>query len=206
MSSFDEKAATWDDDPAKVERARAVAEAIRAAVPLSSSTRLLEYGAGTGLVSQELAAHVGAVTLADSSAGMREVMQAKVDSGALPRDARVWDLDLATAQVPDERFDVVVTVMTLHHIPDLAPVLDGFARLLPPEGHLCVVDLVEEDGSFHSDPEFGGHHGFNLEELAKQLAAAGFSDIRTEEVYELEKEGARFPLFLATCRRAGRRG
>src|SRR5690606_42045723 len=45
---FDEKAATWDDDPAKVERARVVADALRDAVPPGPTTRLLEYGAGTG--------------------------------------------------------------------------------------------------------------------------------------------------------------
>src|SRR5690606_18584865 len=75
---FDEKAATWDADPAKVERARVVAEAVRATVPLDRSTRLLEYGAGTGLVTQALRDAVGPVTLADTSAGMRDVMQAKV--------------------------------------------------------------------------------------------------------------------------------
>src|SRR5690606_25220064 len=80
---FDEKAATWDDDPAKVERARVVADALRDAVPLGPTTRLLEYGAGTGLVTQALRDAVGPVTLADTSAGMRAVMQRKVETGAL---------------------------------------------------------------------------------------------------------------------------
>ena len=80
-SDFDEKAKTWDDDPAKVHRARVVAEAMRTAVPLDSSTRLLEYGAGTGLVSQFLAGHVGPITLAEPSAGMRSVMADKITAG-----------------------------------------------------------------------------------------------------------------------------
>ena len=54
VNKFDDKAATWDDDPAKVERAGEVARAIRAAVPLNTSVRMLEYGAGTGLVTQAL--------------------------------------------------------------------------------------------------------------------------------------------------------
>ena len=44
-NSFDDKAATWDDDPAKVERSRVVAREIRDAVPLVGTERLLEYGA-----------------------------------------------------------------------------------------------------------------------------------------------------------------
>lgn len=201
MSSFDERAATWDDQ-AKTERARVVADAVRRAVVLSRSTRVLEYGAGTGLVSQELAAGVGPITLADSSAGMREVMHAKVASGALPASARIWDLDLSAGSVPDERFDLVVTVMTLHHILDLSPVLDAFATLLDEGGHLCVVDLVAEDGSFHRDGDFHGHHGFDAHDLSARLASAGFTDVRVEQVHEVVKDGAAYPLFLSTCTRA----
>ncbi|WP_370325169.1 class I SAM-dependent methyltransferase [Euzebya sp.] len=199
-TNFDDRAETWDDDPAKVDRARVVAAAIRASVPLTPSTRLLEYGAGTGLVSQTLAGHVGPITLAEPSAGMRRVMLAKVAAGTLPDDARIWDLDLATGAVPDERFDLVATVMTLHHIPDLAPVLRGFATLLQDGGHLCVVDLEAEDGSSHStDPGFDGHHGFEVAALQDELRVAGFSDVHVERCHEIEKDGASYPLFLATA-------
>ncbi len=126
--SFDERAATWDDDPGHVDRARAIATALRAAVALRPDLRVLEYGAGTGLLAQELAADVGEITLADPSAGMREVVAAKIDAGVLP-DARVSDLDLATDPLPDERYDLVVALMALHHIPELEPVLTGFAEV-----------------------------------------------------------------------------
>ena len=69
-NSFDDRAATWDDDPAKVERADEVARAISAAIPLDRSMRMLEYGAGTGLVTQALRESVGPVTLADTSKGI----------------------------------------------------------------------------------------------------------------------------------------
>ena len=196
-NSFDEKAATWDADPAKVERAQVVARAIRATVPVDRATRMLEYGAGTGLVTQGLHDAVGPVTMADTSAGMREVMRAKVEAGVIP-DARVSDLDLATGPVPDERFDLVVTVMTLHHIPDIDPVLSAFATLLVEGGHLCVVDLDEEDGSFHTDG-FAGHHGFDRTTLASQLSVAGFIDITFQDCHQVVRDGVRYPLFLAVC-------
>jgi ubiquinone/menaquinone biosynthesis C-methylase UbiE len=198
VSSFDERAATWDDDPAKVERARAVAESIRESVRLSSSMRLLEYGAGTGLVSQALAGDVGPITLADPSAGMREVMRAKVANGTLPDSTRIWDLDLSTDRVPDERFDLIATVMTLHHIPDLTPVLAAFADMLDDHGRLCVVDLVEEDGSFHSGGDFHGHHGFDTDDMARRLDGAGLADVSIQRTYDMVRDGVTYPLFLAT--------
>jgi len=192
---FDERAATWDEDPAKVERAAVVADAIIATVPLSPATRLLEYGAGTGLVTQALRAHVGPVTLADSSEGMRAVMQAKVDAGTLT-GARIWALDLATEPPPDERFDLIVTVMALHHIAELAQVLARFGELLVPGGHLCIVDLDHEDGSFHGEG-FAGHHGFRRDELADRLVAAGFGRATFQDCHEVVRDGAPYPLFLA---------
>ncbi|MBW3664220.1 MAG: class I SAM-dependent methyltransferase [Actinobacteria bacterium] len=202
-TDFDERAATWDDDPAKVERARVVADTIRGAVALGSETSLFEYGAGTAMVSQFLSEHVGAITLAEPSVGMREVIAAKIGDGRLPADSRVWDLDLAAASAPSgERFDLVVTVMTLHHIHDVASVLTAFAALLAEGGRLCVADLEEEDGSFHSDDhDFEGHHGFERGALATQLEAAGFTDVRFQPCHVVEKESGTFPLFLATAAR-----
>lgn len=202
MSSFDERARTWDDD-AKIARARTVAETIRQTVPVAPSMRLLEYGAGTGLVSQALADHVGAITLADSSTGMCEVMEEKVAAGRLPADARVWNLDLTRDAPPDERFDLIVTVMALHHVPELAPVLQGFATVLEQDGVLCIVDLEEDDGSFHEGhDDFHGHDGFSHGPLTDRLRDAGFDDVHFAPGGEVEKDGRLFPLFLATARPA----
>ncbi|MFZ6003237.1 MAG: class I SAM-dependent DNA methyltransferase [Actinomycetota bacterium] len=195
---FDAKAATWDADPAKVARAAAVARCIATAVPVGPSTRLLEYGAGTALVTQALRESVGPVTLADTSTGMRAAMQAKVDSGALV-DARIWDLNLELEPPPrDEQFDLIVTVLTLHHVHDLARVLAGFASLLVPGGHLCIADLEQEDGSFHG-ADFDGHHGFDRTALASDLANAGFTDTTFTDCTQLERDGRTYPVFLATC-------
>ena len=200
VNKFDAKAATWDDDPAKVARAADIARAIRATVPLTASTRLLEYGAGTGLVTQALRDSVGPVTLVDTSAGMRSVMQDKIAAGAIT-DARVWDLDLSTDAAPDERFDLIVTVLTLHHIPTLDRVLANFAALLDDGGYLCVADLEKEDGSFHG-ADFDGHHGFGQSEMESLLSAAGFSDVSVERCCELVRDGHTYAVFLATGTRS----
>ena len=195
-NSFDERAATWDD-PAKVERAHQVALAIRSALPLEPTMRMLEYGAGTGLVTQALRGDVGPVTLADTSAGMRDVIDRKIATGSIT-DARVWDVDLSVDAAPDDDFDLIVTVMTLHHIMSLDVVLAGFHALLRSGGHLCIVDLVEEDGSFHGDG-FHGHHGFNQAELTSNLQLAGFDGIKFAPCHAVVRDNGTYPLFLATA-------
>ena len=200
-NSFDDRAATWDDDPAKVERADAVARAISGAIPLDRSMRMLEYGAGTGLVTQALQESIGPVTLADTSQGMREVIEHKIDAGSIT-NARVWDVDLAIQPPPDERFDLIVTVMTLHHITNVHTVLSAFAGLLEEGGHLCVVDFDKEDGSFHG-ADFEGHHGFERSTMSSHLASTGFTEIAFRDCGDVARGGAMYPLFLVTCVRGG---
>lgn len=196
---FDAKAATWDADPAKIAQAEQIAAAITTAVPLDRSMRLLEYGAGTGLVTQALAPSVGTLTLADNSAGMRTVIQTKIEAGALP-SAQVWDLDLQTQQAPAETFDLIVTSLVLHHVRDLEAVLAGFAELLASGGYLCIADLDAEDGSFH-DHDFDGHHGFDRDELSASMTAAGFAAVRIQDCTQIERDGVPYSVFLATARR-----
>ncbi len=199
---FDSVAADWDTDPAKVERAQRLAQAVAAAVPLGPGTSVLEYGAGTGLVSQALAGRVGRITLADNSAGMRRVAEEKIAAGRLPQGTAVWDLDLERQSAPEERFDLVVVALVLHHVHGLDRVLGELAGLLRPGGHLCIADLDREDGTFHGH-DFDVHQGFDRAELAERLTRAGLTDVTVEDCTELVREGVTYSVFLAVARRPG---
>ncbi len=196
---FDAVAADWDRDEQKVVRAQQVARAVAATVPLTPRTRVLEYGAGTGLVTQALAERIGPATLADNSSGMRRVIQEKIATGVLP-GARVWDLDLEAHPAPDERFDLIVTSLVLHHIHALERVLSRFAQLLEPGGYLCIADLDREDGDFHGH-DFDGHHGFDRDELAGRLADVGLVDVEVRDCTEFLRDGVTYSVFLAVARR-----
>jgi ubiquinone/menaquinone biosynthesis C-methylase UbiE len=205
MLSFDERAREWDNDPVKVERAGRVAEGMRSQVWLSTAMTALEYGCGTGLLSFALQADLGTITLADSSAGMLAVLAQKISAAGVgnmtPRQ-----LDLATDPLPGERYDLVYSLMTLHHIPDTAGILQKFCTLLKTGGTLCIADLDEEDGSFHG-PGFEGHKGFNRERLRTLLETSGFENIRFQTVHKMtrETEGRKmvFPLFLVCAEKVG---
>lgn len=205
MSDFDSKAKDWDT-PAKQERAQHIAGAMRRNVPLNPSMTAFEYGCGTGLLSFELRDQVGPITLADNSEGMLEVLRNKIRA-ASAEDMTPVNLDLATDPLPDRRFDLVYTMMTLHHIPDTRQILSRFAKLLNPGGYLCVADLDKEDGSFHGHEVTDVHKGFDRDELAQLAEASGFADIRFSTAYEMEREvddegrTKIFPVFLMAARK-----
>lgn len=198
---FDDRAAGWDDDPSHVARAEALTASIRRAVSLRPDLRVLEYGAGTGLVSQRLVPDIGPLTLADPSAGMRTVLADKIAAGVFPTGSTVWDVDLSTTPPPEADFDLVITAMTLHHIQDVPAVLRAFADLLVPGGRVCIADLVAEDGSFHDSPDFHAHNGFDPDELTGWLRDAGFDQVDLQHAVDIEREERSFPVFLITATR-----
>ena len=195
---FDASAATWDDDPAKVERARAVADAILREVKLDPAMRALELGAGTGLLGFMLRPSIGELTLADVSDGMLAVAAAKIAAAGDPR-VRAVRLDLVADPLPAERFDLVFSLMTLHHIPDTDAVLRRLHDVLAPSGTLCIADLDAEDGSFHG-AGFDGHHGFDRVRLGAQARAAGFATVAFTTAYVMRKASGgverSYPIFL----------
>ena len=197
-TDFDARAATWDDDPTKVERAQAVADEIVARVPLSHAMRALEYGCGTGLLSFMLRARLGDITLADVSDGMLAVAARKI-AAAGDKAMHAVKLDWFVDPVPARAFDVIYSLMTLHHIPDTAGILERFHTALAARGFLCIADLDAEDGSFHG-ADFDGHLGFDRGELAAKARRAGFASVDFTTAYTMTKpvgSGKRtFPIFL----------
>ncbi len=199
MTNFDERAKDWDSDPAKVQRAGAVAEAIRKAIPLSNRMKALEYGCGTGLLSFALQSDLGQITLADTSQGMLDVLVEKIASAGV-LNMHPLKLDLASEPVPTERYDLTYSLMTLHHIQDVNDMLVKFRDLLLPNGYLLVADLDKEDGSFHTDGTTDVHLGFDRRELQKKVEDAAFGNVTFSTAHEIKKnidnEEKIFPVFL----------
>ncbi len=104
-----------------------MAETIAARVPSLRGKTVLEYGAGTGLLGLALQPLVADVTLADSSREMLAVTREKIVSSGI-RNARTLHLDLASGPPPDLGFDLVCTLMTLHHVPDTDGILGAFHK------------------------------------------------------------------------------
>jgi ubiquinone/menaquinone biosynthesis C-methylase UbiE len=203
-TDFDARAGTWDDDPAKVERAQAVADEIVKRAPLTRTMRALEYGCGTGLLSFMLRPHLGDITLADVSEGMLAVAARKI-AAAGDASMRAVKLDFFADPVPARAFDVIYSLMTLHHIPDTAGILERFHAALAVPGFLCIADLDTEDGSFHG-AGFDGHLGFDRGELAAKARHTGFASVGFTTAYRLSKpvgdEQRTFPIFLMVARSA----
>jgi SAM-dependent methyltransferase len=200
MATFDERAKEWDT-PDRIERAAAVADAIRAAVPLSRDLRAIEIGAGTGLLGLHFAGDIASLLLTDPSTGMLEVAAEKIRRGGLTTVAAAR-YDLLADPAPAGPFDLVLSLLVLHHVGDTAAAFRAIFGLLAPGGRIALADLDKEDGTFHDADAEGIHHlGFERDDVAAFARAAGFLDVTFSTADVIEKNLRTYPLFLLTARR-----
>lgn len=196
---FDEKAREWDQRPRGLEMASVFADRIRQQVPLSTTMDLLEFGCGTGQVSLLFSPSVRRIHLIDTSPGMLEVLQEKI------RDRGITNMELHCGEIFDlplaeEQFDIIYSLMALHHVPAISPLLLHFQRLLKKGGRLCIGDLEPEDGLFH-ETDIEVHHGFDIQELSRLVEECGFAVTAADRMYLLRKTDRNgrlrdYPLFF----------
>ena len=198
---FDIQAKEWDNDPSKIERAKVFADQISGFIKQNNNLRALEFGCGTGALSFQLKDFFKTITLADSSQGMIDVLNAKIKQTGI---TNFFPLKIDEDNNIDTigNFDVIYTSMTMHHVLDIEEVITKFNSILTPKGYLCIADLEKEDGSFHDQhPNFIGHNGFHKEELTTILNRCGFVVEYYNVCFAVKKELKEYPVFMMICRK-----
>ncbi|NPA29923.1 MAG: class I SAM-dependent methyltransferase [Epsilonproteobacteria bacterium] len=194
--SFDARAAQWDASKRRNDQADAAARAIIKHCPLTPQTRLLDFGAGTGLLTERLLPHIAHAVAVDTSAKMLEALGKK-----MPQVEKTC-CDIM-AYEPKEPFDGVVSSMTLHHIPDISALFLRLKTMVRPGGFLAIVDLAPEDGTFHDGGNEGVYHfGFAPQTLHSAVQKAGWQAGHYRIIHTVTKApDRRYDLFLYTARR-----
>ncbi len=198
---FDKGAKNWDEKPRRIKLAKSVCESIRARIDIKKSSRITDFGTGTGLILLGLSEVAGKLTGLDFSRGMLDVLEEKAKSAGIEIHTRVFDIE--KDEFEPEGADIITSSMVTHHLKHPEKLFEKAYRGLSVGGYLCVSDLYEEDGGFHDNP--GGdvhHHGFSPELVRELFEKAGFKDIVVEKAAEVEKEKGgevtAYPVFLAT--------
>ncbi len=202
---FNQKAASWDSLE-RIQRAKKISDEIANVIPLKKNYLALEFGCGTGLISFNLMDQLMHITLTDTSKGMIDVLRHKIKAHhATNMDAVLGDINEQPELVP-AKVDLIYSSMVMHHIVDTKSTVQNLYTLLNDQGYLCIVDLVQEDGSFHKlEKDFNGHNGFDTDKLTQLLENVGFHDISSHICYEdikrIGKDNVPYSLFIMVGRK-----
>ncbi len=196
---FEAKAADWDANERRMRMAAAIGNSILEHVQLHEHMRVMDFGAGTGLIAARIAPRVERLVAVDTSPAMLEKLAAKEE---LEGRVEIVCRDLLEDPL-DTRFDLIVSAMTLHHVEDTSRLLHRFNEQLKPSGMLALADLDQEDGSFHEQGTEGiFHFGFDRAELGALLERQGFEQVEFFTAHRIERNDREYPVFLVTARKA----
>jgi SAM-dependent methyltransferase len=172
---------------------------------------VLEIGCGTGLLSFMLAPYVRSLVGVDTAEGMISAFNTKLSSQDKPNLCAINHLltnvgspelqgaaaALATQRgeesSPPYRFDLIVSHLTLHHIPDLPEIFSTLHGCLKSGGMIALTDYEDygkEAIRFHPESKRPGveRHGLKRQEVVEQLVGTGFNEVKVEQAYVLRKE------------------
>lgn len=195
---YQEKALDWDINDMVRGISTGIGAAIQDNVALEASMHVMDFGAGTGLITAHVADKVSRVTAVDVSQAMLEQLKAKT--------ALTGKVDILCRNILEEplgeAFDLIVSAMAMHHVEDTDALIQRFAEHLKPGAGVALADLDTEDGSFHPDDAQGVYHaGFDRGTFAKLLEKHGLRNVRFVTAHTVHKDEKQYPIFLALATR-----
>lgn len=193
QNSWDELATGWDARAdTRLYAERAFESWNRKIAPLVSDlteSRVLDFGCGTGLLTEKLAPLCGHIVAVDISAAMIDVLQSKVIN---KRIGNITPLVTAidTAAINEnrelsEKFDVVVASSVCGFLPDYNLTLRDLSSTLKPGGLFVQWDWLSE---------------MPIERIRGAYKESGLTNLGVEEAFAMTMEDNSMPVVLGVAR------
>ena len=198
---FAHKAKEYENNEKRVSNVQNIADGILKNISYTKEMSILDFGSGTGLLTQEIAPYVKKITALDMSTSMNEVLREKTEGFAC--DLEVLELDITKEKYDDKlsNLDGIISSMTIHHIENTEDLFKIFYDLLNENGTIALADLETEDGSFHTSDTGVFHFGFDKDEFLNIAKKVGFKDLKIETISVSSKPHGEYPIFLLTGRK-----
>lgn len=200
MSKFDEVAKVWDAKPMRLHTAELIYKAVAEKLNLNNKLKVADIGTGTGLLLIHILPHIKEIHGYDNSQEMLNMLNAKIKKAELNNVKSIFfdaDSDEFT-----ENYDLFVSSMTFHHIENLQSFFRKIYKATNKAGKIAIADLESEDGSFHSQlDETVKHLGFDKHKFTEYIKNAGFKNVVAKTIFEINKQGKKYPVFLATAQK-----
>lgn len=192
--SWAEAAVTWDDDPVVVAYADAALASLLAAVRVGAHTRVLDFGCGTGLLTERLATRVGEVVAVDASPAMVQVLAAKALPNVRHGVARWSPESIADDQLAVGPFDLIVCSSVCAFLDDYPGTVAMLADRLAPHGFFVQWD-------WELDPGAAEPFGLTSERITRALAGAGLEVVSVGIGFDVPVEDQRMRPLMGVGRR-----
>ena len=143
------------------------------------SGHVVEYGSGTGTISQHIAPLATRLDLVEPSINLHEKLRARVNHDNLSISADTLERHVVSRQ--DQSIDTAILINVLEHIQDDAGALRELHRVLTPKtGHLLIFVPALNWLMSDLDRIHGHHRRYHLGHLKREVESVGFEIIKAQ--------------------------
>jgi cyclopropane fatty-acyl-phospholipid synthase-like methyltransferase len=173
---WDQLAITWEKDESNIEFAeKAFAELTKRVSP--EGCHVLDFGCGTGLLSQLISPHAKSIVALDASESMIEELDKKELGNVEPVVDSLTRGLVAQHPAFRKQFDLIVAGSVCGYLSHLAESLAVIYSLLDQGGHFIHWDLISDDEDRAS--------GVGMVEMQDELILTGFSDVHVSQAFKI---------------------
>jgi ubiquinone/menaquinone biosynthesis C-methylase UbiE len=197
MNRFDKSAEQWDAEERRVNLAKSVFNSIKEKIKLKNDLTIADIGTGTGLLLIQFLPFAKQIDGFDNSQGMLNVLSEKIKQNKI-ENVTLHQFNADKDELPENKYDLVVSSMTFHHIEKTEEILRKIYKSLKIGGEMCIADLESEDGTFHSemtDDIF--HKGFDKSDFVSIMEKVGFKNSETKTAFSVIRSEKSFSIFTA---------
>lgn len=181
---WDDYADDWNDNEGVIIYANHTYETLIDEVDLSG-LNILDFGCGTGNLTEKMAVKADKVLAIDSSAKMISILKNKNI-----KNIQALKSDLSQGDIL-EKFDLITASSVFGFVPDFAASLKILKNLLKPNGTVVQWDWL---GTGQDD------FGFSPEQLQSAYSKAGFKMVKISQPFSLNKSEGEKKVVMSVAR------
>ena len=193
LDRCDDLAADWDTrEDARIYAEQAFQSWNRKIAPLVSNlaeSRVLDFGCGTGLLTEKLAPLCGHIVAVDTSRRMIEILRRKVEDGDIgnitPLETAINSVTIAQNRELSDAFDLIVASSVCSFLSDYNATLRDLSSLMKPGGLFVQWDWLDR---------------MTKDRIRNAYEASGLIKLGVEEAYIMEIENESMPVVMGMAR------
>ncbi|WP_394170712.1 class I SAM-dependent DNA methyltransferase [Saccharospirillum alexandrii] len=188
--SWDKYADGWDSNPAVIAYADNAYHALRNTLD-PDGWRILDFGCGSGLLTERLSDSASSIVALDPSQKMIETLDAKhlkdvvTIASELDQNVILNNSHLAST------FDLIVASSALAFVSDYTETLKLLKQVLRRGGYLVQWDWYKKEGD--------EGYGFTEQQVQLAMTEAGFSTVSTSIPFSMKGEGSTLDVIMGVA-------
>ena len=191
--SWDDNADTWDTNSDVIYYSEQAYESLVKSINIDGQN-ILDFGCGTGLLTEKISPLASRVVALDTSQKMINVLKSKGIPNVTPISALLNKDLISTNPAFTNKFNIVVASSVLNFVPDYQSTLKLLKSLLVTNGILVQWDWLQTD----TDPDFG----LSENAVKNTLKITGFNDIVITKPFSIAFDKGNMPVIMGVAKNA----